>query len=640
MSQLLLAVLAGVASGASKARHAGFSYTPQDTLVWSVPVLLLAPLIGLLLLLSGVRTRRAAGLLTAVTVVVTLLDAILVLVARFSAALPRTATFQWINLSLAFSGDSRFQSFGIDLSFRVDHAVLFLLIAGLLVALGAAIWQRSAGRQEPGPVRSQAWLLVLVLSGAGVLVSSDLIELCGFWLLAGLASYFLLGNRWGSETSSRGAAIALALPFLGDLALLGSVGLLYAKFGVTEVAQLAPAYGHVSGVSERYVGIAALLLLGAAVVRGALWPFAVWQTSTPDGPPGLAALVAGLWPLLCGELIYLNLPLFAAGGVLAPRIAAWALIILSLAGPALALAQFELRRSLLLASTGAVGLCLLALLDGGSAAAALAGLGAIGLGRAATLLAAGWITEQMRTGDLRLLGGGRRRLRQATWGLGAGSIAVAAGAIAASAWRHPSIAWIGPGLCLLLLSVALGRAWAAVAFGEVPRRRAFEASRLADLRGGPVLVTFALAALGLVCVIGTFAWPWLRFLDAGVPDSPAVGWLALWWAPTVVGLVAAAGLAGGRRAAAIAAQRRLAYLVFFAGSRTRHLWRVGAAGAGMRLIRAIELRRLPALESGVGRALSTAGSHAFRRASVFTLVAVLVAALGVVLALAGVGGPR
>ncbi len=638
MSRLLLAALAGVASPATPART-GFSYTAADTLVWSVPALLIAPLVGLLLLVSGVRTRRGAATVAAATVVVTLLDAILVTVALFGANLPHTATFQWINLSVAFSGDSRFESFGIDLSFRVDHLILFFVIVALLLALGTVVWQRSAARQEAGPVRSQVWLLVLVLAGIGVLVSSDLIALCGFWLLSGLAGYFLLGNRWGAEGVSRGAAVALALPFLGDLALFAAVGLLYAKFGVSEVAQLAPVYGHVAGVSKAYLGTGALLLLGASLVRGALWPFSVWQTATVEASPAATALVAGIWPLLAGELVFLNLPLFAATGVATPRIAAWALIILSLAGPALGLAQFELRRTVLLASSGAVGLCLLAILKTGSAAPALAGLGAIGLGRGAMLLGGGWIAEQMRTGDLRFLGGGLNRLRQATLGLGGGALAVAAGAVAASAWRHPSVAWAGPALCLLLIAVALARAWAGAALGEVPPRRAFEASRVQDLRSGAALATGTLAALALVAVVLTFVWYWLRFLVHGAAASPPAWTLAVWWAPVVAG-VALGTLAIARgRAGTLAAQRRLAFPVFLVQSRTRHVWRLVAGRYGLGA-RGVELRRLPALESATGRALSTALSRPFRHPGTLTAGALVAIALGVVLALAGIGGWR
>lgn len=639
MSRLPLAALAGVATGATPARH-GFSYTPADTLIWSVPALLIAPLIGLLLLLSGVRTRRGAALVAAATVVVTLLDAILVSVALFGVALPHTASFQWISLSVAFSGDSRFQSFAIDLSFRVGHLTLFFVIVLLLVALGAVLWQRSAARQEAGPVRSQVWLLVLVLAGVGVLVSSDLIAVCGFWLLTGLSSYFLLGNRWGAEGVSRGAAVALALPFLGDLALFAAVGLLYAKFGISEATQLAAAYAHVGRVSRAYLGVAALLLLGASVVRSALWPFSVWQTSTVEASPAAAALVAGVWPLLAGELIFLNLPVFAVTGVATPRIAAWALIILSLAGPALALAQFELRRTVLLASSGAIGLCLLAILKTGSAAPALAGLGAIALGRGAMLLGAGWIAEQMRTGDLRFLGGGLDRLRQATLALGGGALAVAAGAIAASAWRPVSVAWIGPALCLLLIAVVLARTWAGAALGDVPPRRAFEASRLLDLRSGAALAGGALGVLAVVAVLLTFVWYWLRFLVHDVHGSPPVWTLAVWWAPVVAGVALGALAVTRRRADTLAAQRRFAFLVFLVQSRTRHVWRVAAAGYGLRAARSVELSRLPALESATGRALSTALSRPLQRPGMLTAGALVVLALGVVLALAGIGGWR
>ncbi|MDR3035580.1 MAG: hypothetical protein LBV78_21185, partial [Kitasatospora sp.] len=137
-----------------------------------------------------------------------------------------------------------------------------------------------------------------------------------------------------------------------------------------------------------------------------------------------------------------------------------------------------------------------------------------------------------------------------------------------------------------------------------------------------------------------FVWNWLRFLVHGVPESPPVWILIVWWAPVVAGLAVGTFAVARRRSDTLAGQRRLAFLVFLAQSRTRHAWRVIAARQGLRAARGLELRQLPALESATGRALSTALNRPLTRPGVLTAGALVAVALGVVLAVAGIGGWR
>ena len=81
-------------SPASSASHRPFSFDPANTLPGSVPALLIIPLVGLVLILAGVRSRRAAANLGLATVVLTLMDALLVSWARFRSGSPYTAAYQ------------------------------------------------------------------------------------------------------------------------------------------------------------------------------------------------------------------------------------------------------------------------------------------------------------------------------------------------------------------------------------------------------------------------------------------------------------------------------------------------------------------------------------------------------------------
>ena len=175
-------VLAAASGAASAARR--FNFDPASTLGWSVPLLLMLPLIGFVLLVSGVRTRRAAVNVAGLTLVLLIADVVLVWWARWAHPEPYRAAFQWINLPVAFSGPPEFQGFGVDVAFRIDHLTLAGLLAIAVMMLAALVWHRVGGRAEPGPVRVPALLLLLCFGVCGVILAGDLVELVAFWMLS------------------------------------------------------------------------------------------------------------------------------------------------------------------------------------------------------------------------------------------------------------------------------------------------------------------------------------------------------------------------------------------------------------------------------------------------------------------------
>src|SRR5205807_3550197 len=265
-SGLLLA-----ASSASASRPGGFD--PATTLAWSVPLLLLAPLFGFVVVLTGVRGRYAASNLTMLTVLVMLAATVLVGWARFRQTAAYRVALPWINVPVSFTGDQRFQGFGVDVAISVDRYALAGLAALQVLVLVALVWHRVAGAREAGQIRYHVNVLLLMLSSAGVVVSSDLGELFAFWAVAGIASYLLLGQRWGTEAGARASRLALGLPFLGDMALLSGVGFLYSRFGSIDLTKLPPMLHTTPGVGLKSLTLISLLILAAVFVRACLWPF-------------------------------------------------------------------------------------------------------------------------------------------------------------------------------------------------------------------------------------------------------------------------------------------------------------------------------------------------------------------------------
>ncbi len=635
--ELNLSLAAG-SVGLELAAKAARSSSPNlaVTLPWVVPLILGLPVVGYAMLLGAVRGRRAAGNLGILVVLAMLAATVVVAYTRFGTSSPYHLAYQWINIPVAVSGDQRFQGFGIDLAFRIDRPTLAGLLAVLVIVLTALVWHRLAARAEQGPVRFHVNVLLFVLGAAGVLVSQDLAELAAFWLATAVGTYLLLGHRWGTEGAGRRGRLALALPLAGDLALLCAVAILYSSTGTLDTQSLWSQLRTAPGVGPPTLVGAALLLVAATLVRGGVWPFTPWLTGAVDAPPSALAMVAGVWPVLAASLLFRALPLVALAGVQASRTAGYALGVAAVAGALLSLLGVEMRRALLLASAGAVAMALLGVLYPASTAVGLTLALAVGLARAGALLAAGTVTGALRSADLRVAGGGWERMPATTLTLLLGAAVMAAAGYGVLALRSPSIAWLalGPGAALVTLGGARG--YVAVGHGPLRRRRAFEPSRVREAAApvaGAALVAVLLGAVGVV-LGGVERWG-TALQPGGRPiPAPSGGWPLLALAAPVLGCLAAS-LVWLRKEAVLQLSATLGERELEVRGMTARLIVRGLSSLPGEAVRALEERALPALESGLGRALVVTGGLANRRPPLVPTVLGLAVVLALVFGLLG-----
>jgi NADH:ubiquinone oxidoreductase subunit 5 (subunit L)/multisubunit Na+/H+ antiporter MnhA subunit len=548
---------------ATPARQGGplGGFDPASTLGWSVPLILIAPLVALAMMISGVRTRRGAATLAELGVLASGLGVGFAIWARWKQPGAYTASYQWINIPVAFTGPTQFQAFGIDQSIRLDHLALAYLVTLLLLALLAIVWHRVAGRGEPGPVRFYALCLLLVVGGAGTLVAPDLAELAAFWGFTAVATYLLLAQRWGVEPASRGARVALWLPFAADLCLLAGIGVLYSRYGQLTLDKLVPVLHTTPGWGYRSLTVAGGLIAVAVAGRLGLFPLSAWTTSSTEAPPASHALALGTWTLLPLYVLWRLQPIILSSGAHAGARLAAVIAIVGLAGPLLALVGNDLRRSLVLASSGVAALAMLAMVSWPAtfsspavAALTVAAVPALALGRAAALLAAGTVVVAMRTADLALMGDAARRLPLTSAGMLLGCLAsmlaLAAPASFFGTAPGPTLGgrmpWIF-GVGLLVSAISLARPYFAIAFGPLRRRRAFEPDRVREIAGTAAWSVLLLALLGLAAVVLDFLTAWIGFLfgKAQAPDVLRTSVLGGSTLAAVLLIAAPAGLALG-----------------------------------------------------------------------------------------------
>jgi NADH:ubiquinone oxidoreductase subunit 5 (subunit L)/multisubunit Na+/H+ antiporter MnhA subunit len=510
--------------------------------------MVMAPLIAFLLAVSSVRTRRSSSTMAMLGAVATLLLTLLVGWGLAKKTTPFSASYQYINLSVAFNGPINFQGFGIDIVLHVDHLTIAALIAIEICVIGVIGWHQVMGRSEPGAARFNALISVLLFGCVGALVSWDLAELIAFWGIAGGATYLLLAHRWGLDESARRGRVAMGLPFLTDLSLLCGVAWLYARYGVQNLDTLVPILHTNPGWTVRSLVVASVLIVVGVSGRLALWPLQSWITQTAVSAPAAAsALAQAVWSVLAIVVLYRLMPIIAASNLQTVRACMYACGVAAVVASLLALFGNEPRRliALLGSAVAAVGAAIVIHgSENAHATLAVAGVACIlaaAPARTAATLAASAIAGAMRTDDIAEMGDAWRRMRASSMTLLAGGLVVALSAWGALSFGASSRSWLGVllGEAVLLVSIGTTRVFLGVSIGPLRRRRAFEPDRVREAPSPSLGWPYMLALAGAAFLVASTIRGWLDLLDGFKHPEPSPGSFAVWLAIVLVGVAGA-----------------------------------------------------------------------------------------------------
>lgn len=509
-------------------------------------MLLIAPLATFLLALSSVRTRRSASAMAMFGTVVTLLLTLLVAWGLTRRSTPFIATYQYFSMSVAFSGASNFQTFGIQLALHADHLTVVALLAIEICMIATIGWHQVMGRTEPGAARFHAFITALLFAFAGILMSYDLAALFGFWAIAGAVTYLMLAHRWGLDAAASRARIALALPFVTDLSLLCGIAWIYARYGTQTLNTLLPILHTNPGWTVRSLVVGSVLLMIGIAGRLALWPLNWWITQTAvTAPPSASAIAQSTWSVAAIVVLYRVMPVVVASNQQTLRGCISACLVAAIAAPLLSLFGNEPRRAIALAGSGAVAVAAAVLMNGfqvQSSTFAIAGVAAvlaIAPAVAAGMLAIASIASAMRTDDLAEMGDAWRRMRASSGALLAAAIVIGLAVSGALAFGVRSRSFLGFALgdAVVLIAVAGLRLFLAASFGPLRRRRAFEPDRVRETPGA-LGWPYWLALMSAALVVASMVTGWLNFLDGQKHPAPSAGAIVVWVLAAIIGFAA------------------------------------------------------------------------------------------------------
>jgi NADH-quinone oxidoreductase subunit L len=383
-------------------------YDVSAWLVWILPLVscLFVPLIG------RFSAKARNGFVLAVTAVTAFLAFTLIpAVMSGQPYAPRTA--DWIP--------------GLSAGVYLDPlSVLFACLVGFF-GLIIAIYSMGYMKHEENLTRYYFFLTVFVGSMIGLVVSDNFLQMFIFWEMVGMCSYALI-SFWNNRPESVKAGNKVFLMTrIGDVMLLGAIGILFASFGTfsfhgTIAAMTAQATAGTLNVPLMVT--AAFLVLGGAVAKSAQLPLFTWLYSAMEAPTSVSALLHAATMVKAG--IYLVARWILIAAAVAPVIAAlqplwfptvaWIGVLTALVGATLALRTPDIKGVLAYSTVSQLGFMLAALgtaLTGPASTGWFASLFHTmshaffeGLG----FLLAGGIIHALGTRDMRLMGGLRKAM--------------------------------------------------------------------------------------------------------------------------------------------------------------------------------------------------------------------------------------
>lgn len=237
--------------------------------------------------------------ITAVTV--SMLGAILLLVARGDMAFPIQYTAKWL-----ISGDI-FIPFG----FLLDSTSLLMLTLVAVISFLVQIYSLGYMAGDPGLSRYYAFQSLFAWAMMTLTLSSSMLQLYVFWELVGLSSYLLIGFWYEKFSASQAGKKAFVMTRLGDIAFFLGLLVVLLHFGNLNILEMNRT-GLTAQMPPGLMTLSALLIFGGIVGKSAQFPLLTWLPDAMEGPTPVSALLHSATMVAAGVYLFARLfPFFS-----------------------------------------------------------------------------------------------------------------------------------------------------------------------------------------------------------------------------------------------------------------------------------------------------------------------------------------
>jgi multicomponent K+:H+ antiporter subunit A len=264
-----------------------------------LPLILLAPFAGLLVIAFAARASRTLAAWTAGATMTAGLAAALALAPEVFAGTTVLWRVAWL------------PEWGLDFALRLDG--LGLLFTILILGIGALIVLYAAYYLPKSDDLQRFYISLLGFAGGmlGIVLAENIVLMVVFWEVTSLTSFLLIAYKYKEVEARISARMALAVTGGGGLALLAGVLLLGSVAGSFDFTVIEARAAQVRA-DPLYPVILILFLLGA-FTKSAQFPFHFWLPQAMAAPTPVSAylhsatmvkagvfLLARMYPVLAG----------------------------------------------------------------------------------------------------------------------------------------------------------------------------------------------------------------------------------------------------------------------------------------------------------------------------------------------------
>ena len=325
-----------------------------------------------------------------------------------------SSAFEWISVA------------GVDVNLAILVDPLSVMMMLIITGVGFLIHLYSVEYMDHDRDyrRFFACMNLFVFAMLLLVLAANFFFLIVGWAFVGLASYLLIGFWYQRPSAAAAAKKAFVINVIGDVGLVLGAFLILRTLGTLDYGEAfarAPEMGAQSGTA---LAICLLLFVGAAA-KSAQVPLHTWLPDAMEGPTPVSALIHAATMVTAGVYLIVRCHAFFDLSWLAGDIVAFVGAITLLLAATVALQQVDIKRVLAWSTVSQVGYMVMAV-GLGAYASGMFMLMAHAFYKAALFLAAGIIIHALSDEQsLNRMGGLRKYLRVAFFGMGAGCLAIA-----------------------------------------------------------------------------------------------------------------------------------------------------------------------------------------------------------------------